>query len=78
MNFKKYFITLSIKVQIFITIIALNLFCILVILLINGSLAYEIIKKDFNQKKLYFYDKYKQYIESCFFFKILFYCNMRK
>ena len=69
MNTKKLFLTLSLKEQICITIIALNLFCILVILLICCSLAYEILKNDFEQKKLYFYDKYKDYIESYFYFQ---------
>ena len=69
MNTKKFFLTLSLKEQICITIIALNLFCILVILLICCSLVYEILNNDFKQKKLYFYDKYKDYIESCFYFQ---------
>ena len=69
MNLKSIFLTLSIKQQICITIVALNLFCILVILSICCSLSYEIIKKDFNQKKLYFYKKYQQYIESCSYFQ---------
>ena len=68
MNLKAKFLTLSMKEQICITIIALDLFCILVLLSICGSLAYEILKEDFNQKKLYFYEKYKEYIESCFYF----------
>ena len=68
MNLKAKFLTLSMKEQICITIIALDLFCILVLLSICGSLAHEILKEDFNQKKLYFYEKYKEYIESCFYF----------
>ena len=69
MNLKAKFLTLSMKEQICITIFALYLFCILVLLSICCSLAYEILKEDFNQKKLYFYDKYKQYFESCFYFQ---------
>ena len=69
MNFKKFFLTLSIKNQICITIISLNIFCILVIFTIYGSLAYEILREDFHQKKLYFYDRFKEYIESCFFYQ---------
>ena len=68
MCFKSKFLTLPIKIQICIAIIALNLFCLLVILSICGSLAYEILKEDIKQKKLYFYEKYKEYIESCFYF----------
>jgi len=69
MCFKSKFLTLPIKNQICITIITLNIFCLLVILTICGSLAYEILKEDFKQKKLYFYEKYKEYIESCFYFQ---------
>ena len=68
MNLKAKFLTLSMIEQICITIIVLNLFCILVLLSICGSLAYEILKEDFNQKKLYFFEKYKEYIDSCFYF----------
>jgi len=67
MSLKSKFLTLQIKNQICIAIIVLNLFCILVILSIFGSLAYQILKEDFKQKRLYFYEKYKEYIESCFY-----------
>ena len=69
MSFKSKFLTLPIKNQICIAIITLNLFCILTILSIFGSLAYQILKEDFIQKRLYFYGKYKEYIESCFYFQ---------
>jgi hypothetical protein len=68
MNLKAKFLTLSMKDQICITIMVLELFCTIVLLSICGSLAYEILHEDFNQKKLYFYEKYKEYIESCFYF----------
>ena len=32
-------------------------------------MAYEIIKEDIKQKKLYFYENYQEYIESCFYFQ---------
>ena len=44
MNLKAKFLTLSMKEQICITIIVLDLFCILVLLSICGSLAHEILK----------------------------------
>ena len=69
MSLKNKFLTLPIKNQICIAIITLNLFCIVVILSIFGSLAYQILKEDFKQKRLYFYEKYKEYIESCFYFQ---------
>ena len=68
MCYKSKFLTLPIKIQICIAIVALNLFCLLVILSICGSLSYEILKEDIKQKKLYFYEEYKKYIESCFYF----------
>ena len=69
MCFKSKFLTLPIKIQICISIVALNAFCLLVILSICGSLAYEILKEDIKQKKLYFYERYQEYIESCFYFQ---------
>ena len=69
MNLKIWFLTLSIKKQIYITIIILNIFCILVIITIFGSFTYEVLKKEYKQKKLYFYNKYEDYLESCFYFQ---------
>ena len=69
MSISNIFLSLSIKQQICITIIGLNIFCILVILSICGSLAYEIIKEDIKQKKLYFYENYQDYIEGFFYFQ---------
>ena len=69
MSLKSRFLTLSMKVQIFIAIILLNLFCILVVLSLYGSFGYEILKENYRQKKLYFYDKYKDYIESSYYFQ---------
>ena len=63
------FLTISIKDQICILIIFLTLFSIIVILGLCCSFTYEILKEDYNQKKLYFFDKYKEYIESCFYFQ---------
>jgi len=69
MSFKSKFLSLPIKNKIYIAIIALNIFCISSIMSIFGSLAYQILKEDFKQKRLYFYEKYKEYIESCFYFQ---------
>ena len=69
MSLSTSFLNLSIKEQICITIIALTLFCILVILIVYCTLIYEILSKDFQIKKAYFYKKYKQYLESCFYFQ---------
>ena len=57
------------KEQICLAIISLTLFCILVILIVCCSLMYEILIKDYEQKKLYFYNRYKDYIESTFYFQ---------
>ena len=67
MSIKSGFLTLSMREQICLTIIFLSLFSILVILCIIGPLAYEILKQDYNQKKIFIYDRYKEYIESSFF-----------
>ena len=69
MSLASSFLFLSMKEQICITIIALTLFCIGVILIVCCSLIYEILNKDYKQKKLYFYNRYKEYIESSFYFQ---------
>jgi len=67
MSLQASFLTLSIKEQILILIIFLTLFSIIVILCLCCSFSYEILKEDYKQKKLYFFDTYKEYIESCFY-----------
>ena len=69
MSIKSRFLTLSMREQICFAILFLTIFSVSVILSIFGSLSYEILKTDYNQKKLYFYDKYKEYIESSFYFQ---------
>ena len=69
MSLSTRFLNLSMKEQICLTIILLTLFCILVILILCGSLMYEILMKDYEQKKSYFYNKYKDYMESVFYFQ---------
>ena len=69
MNLKSKFLSLPIKNQICIAIITLNIFCIISIMLIFGALAYQILKEDYKKKRLYFYVKYQEYIESCFYFQ---------
>ena len=69
MSLSSRFLNLSIKEQICISIILLTLFCILVILIVCCSLLYEILNKDYEQKKIYFYKKYKQYMESSFYYQ---------
>ena len=69
MSLQTSFLTLSIKEQICILIIFLTLFSIIVILCLCCSFSYEILKEDYKQKKLYFLDKYKEYIESCLYFQ---------
>ena len=69
MSLSTRFLNLSMKEQICLAIIVLTLFCILVILIVCCSLMYEILNKDYEQKKAYFYNKYKDYIESTFYFQ---------
>ena len=69
MSLATRFLNLSMKEQICIAIIGLTLFCIGVILIVCCSLMYEILNKDYQQKKLYFYKRYKEYMESAFYFQ---------
>ena len=69
MSLKSRFLTLSMKEQIYITIILLTFFCILVVLTICCSLSYEFLKADYKKKELYFFNKYKEYLESYYYFQ---------
>ena len=69
MSLSSRFLNLSMKQQICISIIFLTIFSVLVILAICCTLLYEILYKDYEQKRLYFYNKYKKYIESAFYFQ---------
>ena len=71
MSVPSSFLTLSIKTQIFITILILTLFSVLVILCLPGSFSYEILMEDYKRKKSFFYNEYKEYIEACFYFQSL-------
>ena len=68
MSLKSKFLTLPMKEQIYISIILLTSYSLLTILLLTCSFCYEILQEDFKRKKLYFYDRYKDYVESCFFY----------
>ena len=61
--------TLSIKEQVFIIILISTIFSLIVILCLPCSFSYEILKKDYKRKKKYFYKKYKDYIESCYYYQ---------
>ena len=61
--------TLSIKEQVFIIILLSTIFSLIVILCLPCSFSYEILKKDYKRKKKYFYNKYKDYIESCYYYQ---------
>jgi hypothetical protein len=69
MSLKSKFLTLSIKEQICLTIISLSFFCLLAVFCICVSLSYEFFKEDYKFKKLYFFNRYKDYIESSFYFQ---------
>ena len=69
MNFKSKFLTLSMKEQICITIIFLSAFSVLVILCLCCSFCYEILKEDYKQKRICFFDKYKELVEASFNFQ---------
>ena len=69
MSLKSNYLTLSMREQICFAIVLLTVFSILVILSLSCTFCYEILKEDYKQKKLYFYDKFKEYIEVCFYFQ---------
>ena len=69
MSVKSKFLTLSMKEQICLAIIFLTILCAAIILCLAWSFCYEILKEDYHEKKLYFYDKQKEYIEASFYFQ---------
>ena len=69
MSITSKFLTLSIREQLFITILILTLFSVIVILCLPISFSYEILMEDYKKKKKFFYNEYKEYIEACFYFQ---------
>ena len=69
MSLKSKFLTLPMKKQICLTIIVLSLFCLFIIISLCCSLGYEFLKKDSREKAIIYYEKYKDYIESCFYYQ---------
>ena len=69
MSLKTKFLTLSIKEQICLTIFCLTIFSLFVIITIINLFCFEILKENYKEKKHYFYSKYKEYIESAFYFQ---------
>ena len=68
MSVPSSFLTLSIKEQLWITILILTIFSFLVILVLPGSFSYEILMEDYKRKKKFFYNEYMEYIHACFYF----------
>ena len=68
MSVPSSFLTLSIKEQLWITILMLTIFSFLVILVLPGSFSYEILMEDYKRKKKFFYNEYMEYIHACFYF----------
>ena len=66
MSLQSRFLVLSIKEQVCLIIFILTIFSALVIICLPCSFGYEILREDYKQKKKYFYNKYKEYIHSCF------------
>ena len=69
MSIPSGFLTLSIKTQIWITILILTVFSFLVILVLPGSFSYEILMEDYKRKKKFFYNEYLEYIQATFNFQ---------
>ena len=67
MSLHSHFLTLSIKEQLFITILVLTSFSIIVILVLPGSFSYEILREDYKKKKTFFYNEYREYIQASFY-----------
>ena len=63
------FLTLSIKSQLWITILVLTLFSFLVILALPGSFSYEILMENYKRKKNFFYNEYLEYIQASYNFQ---------
>ena len=68
MSVPSSFLTLSIKEQLWITILILTIFSFIVILILPGSFSYEILMEDYKRKKKFFYNEYMEYIHACFYF----------
>ena len=68
MSVPSQFLTLSIKDQLWITILILTIFSLVVILCLPGSFSYEILMEDYKRKKKFFYNEYMEYIHTCFYF----------
>lgn len=69
MSLQSRFLVLSINEQICLIIFILTIFSLLVIICLPCSFSYEILREDYKQKKKYFYNKYKEYIHSCFYYQ---------
>ena len=69
MSIKSRYLSLSMKEQICIGLLFLHIFCLVAILAICCSFAYQILMLNYKQKKLYFFDKYKDYLHSCYYFQ---------
>ena len=69
MSLTSVFLNLSMKEQIFLSLVILTLFCILVTTSIFLPLLYEILYKFYEIRKNFFYDKYKKYIEAAFYYQ---------
>ena len=67
MSLHSHFLTLSIKEQLFITILVLTSFSIIVILVLPGSFSYEILREDYKKKKTFFYNEYSEYMQASFY-----------
>ena len=71
MSVPSSFLTLSIKEQLFITILLLTIFSIIVILCLPGSFSYEILMEDYKKKKKFFLENIENIFKLVFIFKAL-------
>ena len=73
MSVPSKFLTLSIKEQLWITILILTLFSALVILCLPGSFSYEILMEDYKGKKSFFIMNIWNIYKQVFTFIVLIY-----
>ena len=69
MSLLSRFLTLSIRDQVCFTIVILTVFSFLVIICLPCSFSYQILREDYKQKKRFFYNEYKEYIEAAFYYQ---------
>ena len=69
MSIHSRFLTFSIKEQICYIILILTIFSVLVILCLPCAFTFEILREDYKNKKRFFYNEYKEFLEACYYYQ---------